>query len=67
MAKNITMNAKDAIAAKLAKCFITLNGNRYNFANMIDMEVKLEKQKSTIPNTWCDYDRTQVNRYGRYF
>lgn len=49
MAKNITMNAKDAIAAKLAKCFITLNGNRYNFANMIDMEVKLEKAKSTIP------------------
>ena len=65
MAKNITMNAKDAIAAKLAKCFITLNGNRYNFANMIDMEVKLEKANYT--KAWCDYDRTQVNRYGRHF
>lgn len=49
MAKNITMNARDAIAAKLGKCFITINGNRYNFANMIDLEAKLEKDKATVP------------------
>lgn len=49
MAKNITMNARDAIAAKLGKCFITINGNRYNFANMIDLEAKLDKDKATVP------------------
>lgn len=49
MSKNITMNARDAIAAKLGKCFITINGNRYNFANMIDLEAKLEKDKATVP------------------
>ncbi|MDO4301257.1 MAG: phage tail tube protein [Clostridia bacterium] len=49
MATNITMNARDAIAAKLAKCFFTINGNRYNFANIIDLEAKLEKDKATVP------------------
>ncbi len=49
MAKNITMNARDAIAAKLGKCFITINGNRYNFANVINLEAKLEKDKATVP------------------
>lgn len=49
MAKNITMNARDAIAAKLAKCFLTINGNRYNFANIIDLEAKLDKDKATVP------------------
>lgn len=43
------MNARDAIAAKLGKCFITINGNRYNFANMIDLEAKLDKDKATVP------------------
>lgn len=49
MAKNITMNAKDAIAAKLGHCYATINGNRYNFANMIDIEAKLKKTKATVP------------------
>ena len=28
---NITMNAKDAISAKLAECFVTIENRRYLF------------------------------------
>ncbi len=49
MSKNITMNARDAIAAKLAKCYMTIKGNRYNFANIIDLEAQLEKDKVVVP------------------
>ena len=31
---NITMQAKDSISAKLAKCYITIGSNRYNAFNM---------------------------------
>lgn len=46
---NITMKSNDAISAKLAECFITIDGNRYNFMQMIDFEGKVEKTKSKIP------------------
>lgn len=46
---NISMKAKDAISAKLAECFITINGNRYNFMQMIDFEGKFEKSKTEVP------------------
>lgn len=46
---NITMKAKDAISAKLAECFITVGGNRYNFMQMIDFEGKFEKSKTEVP------------------
>lgn len=50
MAGNISViNARDTIAAKMARCFITINGNRYNFANMINLEAKFEKTKSKVP------------------
>ena len=26
---NITMNAKDAVSAKLAECYVTIEGRRY--------------------------------------
>ena len=26
-----SMNAKDAVSASLAECFVTIEGNRYNF------------------------------------
>ena len=48
MAK-ITMRAKDSVSAKLAECFITINGNRYNFMQMIDFEAKFEKNKTEVP------------------
>lgn len=46
---NITMKAKDAISAKLAQCFITIGGNRYNFMQMINFEGKFEKSKTKVP------------------
>lgn len=46
---NITMRGKDALSAKMAECFITLNGNRYNFMQMIDFEATFDKSKMEIP------------------
>ncbi len=47
--QNITMHAKNAISASLAECFVTIDGNRYNFMQAIDLEVKFERIKSEIP------------------
>lgn len=49
MATNITMRGRDALSAKLAECFLTINGNRYNFMQMIDFEAKFEKNKMEVP------------------
>ena len=46
---NIVMKAKDAISGKLAECFITIRGNRYNFMQMINFEAKFEKTKTEVP------------------
>jgi hypothetical protein len=43
------MDAKDAISAALAECFVTIQGNRYNFMQAINLEAKMEKTKSEIP------------------
>ena len=43
------MNAKDAVSASLAECFITIEGNRYNFMQAISLEASIEKAKSEIP------------------
>lgn len=48
MAENITMKARDTIMAKAAECFLTIRGRRYNFMQMKDMEVKIEKTKSKV-------------------
>lgn len=49
MPENITIKAKDTIAAKLAECYLTIKCNRYNFMQMIDMECKVEKSKAKVP------------------
>ena len=49
MPNNMVMKARDTIAAKLAECYITIGTRRYNFMQMKDMEVKVEKQKSSVP------------------
>ncbi|HQD36738.1 MAG TPA: phage tail tube protein [Fervidobacterium sp.] len=49
MLNNIVMKGKDAISAKLAECFITIEGNRYNFMQMINFEAKFEKNKTEVP------------------
>ena len=46
---NITMKAKDTVSAKLAECFVTINGNRYNFMQAINFEAKFEKTKTEVP------------------
>ena len=49
-----TMNAKNAISAKMAECYITFyhnnpNGDRYNFMSAINVEVTFEKNKTEVP------------------
>lgn len=44
-----TMQAKNAVNAKMAECYITIDGQRYNFMSAINVEVTFEKNKSEIP------------------
>jgi hypothetical protein len=44
-----TMNAKDAVSASLAQCFITIGDNRYNFMQAINLEANFEKSKTEVP------------------
>lgn len=46
---NITMNSKDTLSAKLATCYVTINGNRYNFMQAINLEANFEKNKAEVP------------------
>jgi hypothetical protein len=43
------MNAKDSVSASLAECYVTIEGNRYNFMQAINLEAKMEKSKSEVP------------------
>lgn len=45
----LSMNAKDAISASLAECFVTIEGSRYNFMQAINLEASVEKTKSEVP------------------
>lgn len=46
---NITMHAGRAISAALAECFVTIEGNRYNLMNAINVEATFERVKTEIP------------------
>lgn len=48
LTNNTKMLAKDSISAKLAQCFITMNGNRYNFMSMTKFEAKFKKNKKKV-------------------
>ena len=43
------MKGKDAISAKLAECFVTIKGRRYNFMQAINLEASFEKNKTEVP------------------
>lgn len=43
------MNAKDSLSAKLAECYVTINNNRYNFMQAINLEATMEKNKVLVP------------------
>ena len=44
-----SMNAKDAVSASLAECFITIEGNRYNFMQAINLEASIEVLQNYYP------------------
>lgn len=44
-----TMQAKNAVSAKMAECYVTIDGQRYNFMNAINVEVTFEKNKTEVP------------------
>ena len=46
---NIIMKSKDTVSAKLAECFITIDGNRYNFMQAINFEANFERTKTEVP------------------
>jgi len=46
---NSFMNARDAISASLAECFVTVGGSRYNFMQAIDLEAIIERTKTEVP------------------
>lgn len=46
---NAIMRARDTLSAKLAECFVTIEGNRYNFMQAINVEAKFEKNKTEVP------------------
>ncbi|MEL4861022.1 phage tail tube protein [Pseudoflavonifractor phocaeensis] len=48
MSDNV-MQARDAISGSLAQCFVTIEGNRYNFMQAINLEATFEKNKTEVP------------------
>ena len=43
------MQGKDTVSAQLAECYVTIDGNRYNFMQAINLEAKMEKTKTEVP------------------
>ena len=43
------MSARDAVFGSAAKCYVTIEGRRYNFAHCIKLEAKAEKTKTEVP------------------
>lgn len=44
-----TMHARDAVSAKLASCYVTINGERFLLMQAKDLEAKIEKNKVEVP------------------
>ena len=42
---NVTMKAKDTLAAALAECFVTIGDRRYNFMQAINLEGNSRKTR----------------------
>jgi hypothetical protein len=49
MLNNVIMKGRDAVSVKLAECFISISGRRYNFMQMINFEANFEKTKVEVP------------------
>ena len=44
-----TMHARNAVSAKMAECYVTIEGQRYNLMSAINVEVTFEKEKTEVP------------------
>jgi len=44
-----TMHARDAIHGAQGEAFVTIEGTRYNFAQLINLEARMEKSKTQVP------------------
>lgn len=49
MLNNPILKGEDTISASLAECFVTIENNRYNFMQAINIEAKIEKTKTEVP------------------
>lgn len=45
---NIQMLSRDAVSARMAECFITIEGRRYEFFNIKEFEAKIDKTKARV-------------------
>jgi hypothetical protein len=43
------MQARNAVSAKMAECYVTVDGNRYNIMSAINVEVTFDKNKVEVP------------------
>ena len=46
---SVIMIAKDAVSASLAECYATIDGQRYNLMQAINLEATMEKNKAEVP------------------
>lgn len=44
-----TMHARDAIHGAQGKAFVTIEGNRYLFAQLLNLEARVDKTKTKVP------------------
>lgn len=45
----MTMHPRNAVSAKMAECYITIDGERYNFMSALNVNVTFEKTKTEVP------------------
>lgn len=46
---NVVMEAKDTLSGARAECFVTIDGRRYNFMQIINFESDMTKTKTKVP------------------
>lgn len=44
-----TMQARNAVSAKMAECYVTIDGTRYNLMSAINVKVTFDKNKTEVP------------------
>lgn len=44
-----TMSARNAVSAKMAECYVTIEGKRYNLMSAINVKITFDKNKTEVP------------------